>query len=182
MKQISNLSKIFTYIHDIEYDPKYKIDKKIMFEEEKQVPKEVEQQPQPKKFIIVDDPPRYKQEQKQRKVNKLPLPKRILYFDDVAGQLNDPVLNQLLKMGRHMRTIIYICTQSIIDIKKNLYDQFSRIFLGHGIQIDYIIKASERIGFDIEEYKNEKYSFLLIDTINNERKTIMSDLTPLNTT
>ncbi len=113
-------------------------------------------------------------------------PKIMFVFDDISTELKDPCVSALLKINRHFKSKVIISSQYPNDLQPGSRKQidFWLIFRGHQREkLEEIYKNAD-INIPFEEFANiydqvtkEDYSFLYIDTRNNElRKNFNYDI------
>jgi hypothetical protein len=129
-----------------------------------------------REFIKPKDAEKKKKKQKG-KGSSLIAPSYIFIFDDLASELQNKVLTQLLKKNRHFRSKIIISSQNFKDIAKQGRAQIDYLVLFRGLSADRQKQIhSEMCNFVpfkefVDSYLNAthpKFGFLKVDRVNDE--------------
>ena len=112
---------------------------------------------------------------KKSKKDKLLAPEIIFIFDDLSRQLRSPSVVSLLKMNRHMKSMVLLSSQYPNDLQPESIQQcdYILLFKGHPqeklkkLWTDADLSIDEKRFLDLYHHATaEKYSFLYVDTRN----------------
>jgi len=121
-------------------------------------------------FISIDQPEKERRP-KKRRPKKL-AQKRIIVLDDIGNELKKPVIDQLLKVNRHLRCKVILSSQYLNDLSPQARRQIDVWLLFGGCKkekLSTIMRDCDtRLDYDKfeEMYKyatRDKYNFLYID-------------------
>lgn len=129
-------------------------------------------------YIHLDNPEKKIKEKKPKKKKKKYIaPRRIIVFDDIGTELKRPIIDQLLKINRHLKSVCILSSQWLNDIspmgrrqiegwlcfqgqKKQKLETIMRDCDSH---LDY--KLFERL---YKHATSQKYNFFYIDCHNSK--------------
>eukprot|EP00732_Lithocolla_globosa_P002502 Lithocolla_globosa_v1_NODE_1658_length_2414_cov_455.281475.p1 type:complete len:170 gc:universal NODE_1658_length_2414_cov_455.281475:1520-1011(-) len=103
--------------------------------------------------------------------------KYLIIFDDIASELKDPYVSQLLKTNRHYKSKVIISSQWLNDITPQSRRQIDFYLLFSGINMKKLeeLYNDADLSISFEEFVNiyniatrQKYHFLYIDSNNSE--------------
>jgi hypothetical protein len=107
-----------------------------------------------------------------KKQGKLVAPDRIFLFDDLSSELKDPAIPRLLKIMRHLNSIVFLSTQYIRDIAPSSRTQFDiiTVFAGHDdSKLEAILKMCD-LPISFEKFREiyhdatrERFNFLYVN-------------------
>jgi hypothetical protein len=137
----------------------------------------------PKKLIKFDDSSDEDEEPKQRK-KKFLAPRFIFVFDDISDELRRPSLISLLKKNRHFQCMTILSSQDIKDATPASIKNVEYWMIWGGADEKRLLHIYNLccIWIPFHEFltvyqkaTEEKYSFLYIDTVQNEFRRNFSD-------
>lgn len=115
-----------------------------------------------------------KNDHKKRKKSKL-AQKRIIILDDIGSELTRPVINQLLKVNRHLKCKVIISTQYLNDLSPQARRQIDQWLIFPGMKSDKLtqILRDSDVPYDLPHFEKlynyctkDKYNFMYLDTSN----------------
>lgn len=137
------------------------------------------------KFISIDEPEKERKKRKKRKPSKL-AQKRIIVLDDIGMELKKPVIDQLLKINRHLKSKVILSSQYLNDLSPQARRQIDVWILFNGCKkekLQTIMRdCDSHLSYEKFEqlYKyatSKKYEFFYIDCHNSKfRKNFDTEL------
>lgn len=118
--------------------------------------------------------PDKEEEPKLTKRKKLKIAqKRIIILDDVADELKRPVINQLLKINRHLKCKVILSSQYVHDLAPQALRQIDQWLIFKGMKkekLEKILKDSD-MPYEYNDFErlykhcvSKKYNFMYLDT------------------